>query len=225
MREDFVKGFRAAVPAGIGVLVYGLIFGVLSAEKGVTAAMLAFMSIFVFSGSAQFIIVAMWGDTFPIWQVALAAAVVNVRYFLLTASVAPLFEPFGRWSRAWRVHFISDESWAVTMAENRKGPVGGNFLLGSGFCVGLLWVVSVLAGHSMGFSVASPERFGLDFAFTSLFVALAVTMWRDKGDLLPWAVSAAVAYGAFKLLPGAWYVLLGGLSGAIVAAATGKGEE
>lgn len=225
MREDFLKGFKATIPAGIGVLVYGLVFGVLSAEKGVTAAMLAFMSIFIFSGSAQFIIVAMWGDVFPVWQVALAAAVVNVRYFLLTAAVAPLFEPLGHWSRAWRVHIISDESWAVTMAENRKRPAGVDFLLGSGVCVGSFWIVSVLAGHTMGFTVASPERFGLDFAFTSLFAALAVTMWRGRRDVLPWLVSAAVAWGAYRLLPGAWYVLLGGLSGAATAALLGRGEE
>lgn len=65
MNRDFRLGFRGAVPAGIGVLVYGLFFGVLAAEKGVTAPQLAFMNTVVFSGSAQLILVGMWGEGSP----------------------------------------------------------------------------------------------------------------------------------------------------------------
>ncbi len=225
MSSDFRLGFRASIPTGIGVLVYGLVFGVLAAEKGVTAPQLAFMNTIVFSGSAQLIVVSMWGGGVPAWQVALAAAVVNVRYFLLTAAVAPLLTPFGRLGAAWRVHFVTDENWAITMAESRKRPVTGSFLLGGGICVGLFWFGSVMAGHGMGFSIPSPERFGLDFAFTALFAALAVTMWRGKRDVIPWAVSAVVAYLAFRLLPDAWYVLLGGTAGAVSAIFTGGDTE
>jgi len=61
MTPEFARGFRASVPAGIGVLVYGLVFGVLAAEKGVWAPMLAVVIVAVFSGSAQFILVGVWG--------------------------------------------------------------------------------------------------------------------------------------------------------------------
>ena len=110
------------------------------------------------------------------------------------------------------------------MAEGRRRQVSGDFLVGGGVCVGLFWFFSVMAGHGLGYSIAAPERFGLDFAFTSLFAALAVTMWRGRKDIFPWTVSAAVAFAAFKLLPGAWYVLLGGAAGAAAAAVRG-GEE
>ena len=225
MNRDFRLGFRGAVPAGIGVLVYGLFFGVLAAEKGVTAPQLAFMNTVVFSGSAQLILVGMWGGGIPAWQMALAAAVVNVRYFLLTAAVAPLLTPFGRLGAAWRVHLVTDENWALTMAESRQRAVTGSYLVGGGVCVGLFWLASVTAGHGLGLSIPSPERFGLDFAFTALFAALAVTMWRGKRDIIPWAVSAAVAYVAFRLLPDAWYVLLGGTAGAVSAVLTGRDGE
>jgi len=144
----------------------------------------------------------MWSGGFPFWQVALAAAVVNVRYFLLTAAVAPLLQPFGRFGSAWRVHFVTDENWAVTMAESRGRQVTGDFFVGGWVCVGLFWFFSVLAGHGLGFSIAAPERFGLDFAFTALFTALAVTMRLGRKDIFPWAVSAAVAFAAFRMLPG-----------------------
>jgi Predicted branched-chain amino acid permease (azaleucine resistance) len=85
------------------------------------------------------------------------------------------------------------------------------------------WFAGTKAGHSLGQAIPNPERYGMDFAFKAIFTALAVTMWRGRHDILPWAVSAAVALLAHRLLPGAWYVLLGGLAGSFTAA-TLKGE-
>lgn len=226
MNNEFLRGFRAALPAAVGALIFGLVFGVLAAGKGIGAGMLAFMNLVIFSGSAQFVLVGMWGDGFPAWQMALAAAVVNVRYFLLTAAVAPMMEPYGWLKRAWLVHFITDENWAITMAESRRSPVGASFLLGGGISVLLGWFAGTLTGNGMGFSIPHPERYGMDFIFTAIFAALAVTMWRGKRDILPWAVAAGVALLANRILPGAWYVLLGGVAGAVSAAArVGKGED
>lgn len=223
MKGELFRGVRAAIPVSLGIVAYALVFGVLVAGKGIGIGTLAFMNLAVFSGSAQFVLVGMWQAGVSAWQMALAAAVVNVRYFLLTAAIAPMMEPYGWFERAWRVHFVTDENWALTMAERRKSTVGANFLLGGGILVMAAWSFGTLAGHALGVSIRHPERFGMDFAFTAIFTALAVTMWRGKRDILPWAVSAGVALAAHRFLPGAWYVLLGGLAGA-VAAAVGKGE-
>ena len=223
MKGELSRGARAAIPVSLGVTAYALVFGVLVANKGIGIGTLAFMNLAVFSGSAQFVLVGMWQDGVSAWQMALAAAVVNVRYFLLTAAVAPMMEPYGWFERAWRVHFVTDETWALAMAERRKYPVGANFLLGGGILVMVAWSLGTLAGHGLGVSIRHPERFGMDFAFTAIFTALAVTMWRGRHDILPWAVSAAVALLAHRILPGAWYVLLGGLAGSFTAAAM-KGE-
>ena len=218
MKGEFSRGARAAIPVSLGIVAYALVFGVLVAGKGIGIGTLAFMNLAVFSGSAQFVLVGMWQGGVSAWQMALAAAVVNVRYFLLTAAVAPMMEPYGWLGRAWRVHFVTDENWAVTMAENRRSPVGANFLLGGGVLVMVAWSLGTLAGHGLGLAIPHPERFGMDFAFTAIFTALAVTMWRGKSDILPWVVSAGVALLASRSLPGAWYVLLGGLAGAFTAA-------
>ncbi|MFA0888676.1 MAG: AzlC family ABC transporter permease [Synergistales bacterium] len=225
MRGEFTRGARAAVPVSLGIVAYALVFGVLVAGKGIGVGTLAFMNLAVFSGSAQFVLVGMWQAGLPVWQMALAAAVVNVRYFLLTAAIAPMMEPYGWFGRAWRVHFVTDENWAVTMAENRRAAVGANFLLGGGVLVMAAWSLGTLAGHGLGITIRHPERFGMDFAFTAIFTALAVTMWRGRGDILPWAVSAGTALLARRMLPGAWYVLLGGLAGAMTAALMGKRDS
>ena len=223
MKGELSRGARAAIPVSLGVTAYALVFGVLVANKGIGIGTLAFMNLAVFSGSAQFVLVGMWQAGVSAWQMALAAAVVNVRYSLLTAAIAPLMEPYGWLGRAWRVHLVTDENWALTMAENRRSGAGADYLLGGGLCVMGSWFAGTLAGHALGLAIPDPARYGMDFAFTAIFTALAVTMWRGRNDILPWLVSAAVALLAHKFLPGAWYVLLGGLAGSFTAAAM-KGE-
>ena len=72
---------------------------------------------------------------------------------------------------------------------------------------------ATVVGQTVGTAIADPARWGLDFAFTAVFAALLVSLWRGKRDLFPWAVAAAVAVAAERWLPGKWYILLGGLAG------------
>jgi predicted branched-subunit amino acid permease len=43
-------------------------------------------------------------------------------------------------------------------------------------------------------------------------------MWRERSDIWPWLVSAAVAIATWRLLPGTWYILCGSLAGVMTGA-------
>ena len=66
--------------------------------------------------------------------------------------------------------------------------------------------------------VQNPEAYGLDFVFVAVFTALVTTLWRGQQDLTPWLVAAATAILCQQLLPGKWYIVLGGIGGALVPA-------
>ncbi|HLL79644.1 MAG TPA: hypothetical protein VKT25_09100, partial [Ktedonobacteraceae bacterium] len=68
--------------------------------------------------------------------------------------------------------------------------------------------------------ISNPARWGLDFAFTAVFIALLAGMWRGRSQLMPWAVAAGTALVAYHWLPGAWYIVLGGLAGSLTGAIT-----
>ena len=69
-----------------------------------------------------------------------------------------------------------------------------------------------------GSAMADPARFGLDFAFTAVFISLLAAMWKGKADLAPWLAAALVAWTASVVLPGKWYILCGGVAGGLVGA-------
>ena len=92
------------------------------------------------------------------------------------------------------------------------------FCSAAGLCVQTAWCAGTLSGHRLGAIIANPEAYALDFVFVAVFTALLVSLWRGKTDIIPWLVAAGLALLAYHLLPGKWYIVVGGVGGALVAA-------
>ena len=96
--------------------------------------------------------------------------------------------------------------------------------LGTGAVLYVTWPTATLLGYALGTVVADPKRWGFDFAFTAVFVTLAVGLARKHRAPLVWIASAVCAFLADRFLAGSLLgssapVLVGGIAGALVAAA------
>ena len=211
-------GFIANLVVAASVGAYGSVLGLLAAKKGIDWLELLTMNLFVFAGSAQFVAVDMWLPPLPIAEITLAVTVINMRYLLIGASLHPLFTGTSLGHKALFIHLVADENWAMTMARFRRERINTYFRLGGGRCVQLAWCCGTMAGHRLGAIIENPERFGLDFAFVAVFTALVFSFWRGRQDLLPWVGTACLAVAAERYLPGKWYILAGGVGGALITA-------
>ncbi len=214
-RAGLWEGVRLSLPIALGVVGYGLVFGVLARQAGLSLLEVILMSSLVYAGSSQFAVLSLWVLPLPIVPIIFTTLIVNLRHLLMGASLRPWFSQLRTLPRYASVFFLSDESWALTMSRFAKGGRNGAFLLGSGLLIFVAWVGSTSLGRVLGSFVNDPARWGLDFAFTAAIIALLVGMWRGKSDLLPWLVAAMVAIAVAQWLPGKWYILLGGLAGSL----------
>lgn len=215
-RAGLWAGARDNLGIGLAVSGYGAVFGVLTAAKGITLAQMMGMNLFIFAGASQFIIVDMWTPAAVVAEIILAAVVVNLRYLLIGASLRPLFTGRPLSHKVPAMHLVADENWAVSMSR-LAGPDGATLtpahLLGGGLCLAAFWYASSVAGYVAGNILPEPRSLGLDFAFTAVFLALALGLWKGREDLLPWIVTAVTAWAAAEALPGKWYVLIGAACG------------
>ena len=211
-------GFIANLVVAASVASYGSVLGLLAAKKGLTWLQLLGMNLSVFAGSAQFVMINMWLPPLPIVEMTLAVMVINMRYLLIGASLNPLFSDRPFWQKAAFMHLVADENWAITMARFHREKVTIWFLLGGGLCIQVAWCAGTLIGHQLGAAVGNPKQFGLDFAFVAVFTALVFSFWRGRQDLLPWLITALLALVTEHLIPGRWYILAGGIGGALVTA-------
>ncbi|MBU5635192.1 AzlC family ABC transporter permease [Geomonas sp. Red69] len=216
-KPEMIRGARANVPVAASAMAYGSVLGVLAAQKGLSWLDMMYMNTAIFAGAAQFVMVDMWSNRLPLFEMTLAVLVINLRYLLIGASLDPLFSGRGLLHKMGMMHLVADENWAVTMSEQRNGSATTWFLFGGGVFLYLAWSSGTLIGLLGGGFITRPEEYALDFAFTAVFTALAVGLWRGKSDVLPWIAAGCVALLAHKFLPGKWYIVAGGLAGAVSA--------
>lgn len=216
--RDIAAGFRRCVPLAFSVFAYGGVLGVLADAKGITVPELMLMSLVVFAGSSQFVAAELWAPVLPVAEIALATLVINLRYLLIGASLRDVFAGTTLIQKLLGIHMVADENWAVTMAAAREGRATPGFLWGGGLIMMLFWQAGCILGQILGGGIPEPERFGLDFAFTAAFLALATGLWEGRRDLVPWGLAVAGAIAGALWLPGKWYILLGSGLGFVAAA-------
>lgn len=223
-RTGALAGARACIPVALGVLTYGLVFGVLARQAGLSVLETGLMSALVFAGSAQFVAIELWQTPLPSLTIILTTLIVNLRHILMGAALRSWFSKLGPAETYGSAFFMTDENWALTMGELADGSSNAAFLLGSGIAVFLAWIGSTVTGAAVGGLITDVARYGLDFAFTAVFITLLVGLWDGRSDLIPWVSAALVAVAASQVLPGSWYILLGGLAGSLIAVVSSNGE-
>jgi 4-azaleucine resistance transporter AzlC len=211
-RNELSRGVRASLPLAPGVAAFGLLYGMMARQVGLSAWQALAMSVIVHAGSAQFIALGMWGvaGTGPI---ILTTLVVNLRHLLLGASVAPYLRSLpARWKAAL-AYYMSDESYALTMAEYEKGTGSHGFFLGTNMGICLMWWCSGWLGAVLGTTVPDPSSYGLDLVFPLAFTSLLMAFLKDRIHVAVAVLSALLALLAAQVLPGKWYVIVAGLAG------------
>ena len=203
----------ALVPS---VFVYGSVFGGLAVQAGLLPVEVWGMSILVFAGASQFVAVPMIAAGAPALAVILTTFVVNMRHYLMAATLAPSFRGFGRLWLALIAHVINDESFAVAAA--RSHPPDAGVYLGSAAAIAGSFVGGVVVGTLLGGLVEDPERYGLDFAFPAVFLSLVAVQLRRRSDWLVAVGAAVLALAIVLVLPGNWHIVVAGLAASVAGA-------
>ena len=211
--RDGVVASLALVPS---VFVYGTVFGGLAVQAGLRPLEVWGMSLLVFAGAAQFVAVPMLAAGASPLTIVLTTYVINMRHYLMAATLAPAFRGFPRAWLALVAHGINDESFAVAVA--RRNPVDPWVYLGSAAAVAGAFLGGVPVGTQLGGLVADPARWGLDFAFPAVFLALVAVQLRTRTDWLVAVASGTLATAVALVVPGNWHIVVAGVVVSGVAA-------
>ena len=210
--RDFRRGLLATLPLAPGVVAFGLLYGVMARQVGFSPWEAWAMSLIVHAGSAQFTALGMWEAVGAI-PIILTTLVINLRHLLMGASMAPHLRGLHPLWKALLALWMSDESYALAIAEYERGQGSHWYFLGANVGIYLAWPTSGLLGALVGTAIPDPGRYGLDLVFPLAFLGLLTAFLKDR-------ISLAVALGAgglallgADLLPGKWYVVIAGLLG------------
>ena len=198
--KQFWAGARAEIPLLIGVIPFGLIYGALAVNAGLSNAEAQMMSSLVFAGSAQFITAQLVHESAPGLVIVLTIAVVNLRHMLYSASMAPYIASLSTRWKAVLSYLLTDEAYAPTILHYEKNGITPHahwFWLGAGSTLWTFWQSSTAVGVFLG--AAIPESWSLDFALPLTFIAMLVPVLRDRPGIAAALSAGLVALVAYSL--------------------------
>lgn len=215
--KQFLLGIKAELPIAVGVIPFGMIYGVLALGAGLPPTTAQAMSTVVFAGSAQFITVQQFQAGALGWVIVFTAGIVNLRHLLYSASLAPYLKhlhPLWKWGLSY---LLTDEAYAVSVLHyQEKGELQHKhwFFLGSGLTLWTTWQASTAAGIYLGAVI--PESWSLDFTLALTFIGLVTPSLKDRPSLAA-AFSAGTAAVLLYDLPFRLGLIIAALIGITLA--------
>jgi len=210
---------RQSVSVAVATGAYGVSFGALSVAAGLSVLQTSIMSLLLFSGGSQFAFVGIVGAGGSGAAAVATSTLLGLRNGLYGLQLTRLLHLRGV-RRLVGAQLTIDESTAVAIGQPEVAAARLGFWL-TGAWVFALWNLTTLAGALVGNALGNPQRYGLDAAAASAFLAL---LWPrlKAGEARVVAVSAAfVAIVLSPLVPAGVPVLAAGLT-AVVAGVLGS---
>jgi 4-azaleucine resistance transporter AzlC len=223
VRRDHVSALRegalASAPLLIGIVPWGVVAGVAMVSAGLTKAEAVAMSVLVFAGSAQLAVLPLLIAKAPLAVMYATALVVNLRYVIYSAVLAPHFEHLSRAWRALLAYITVDGVFALFAGKYRPEEARPHkhwFFLGGSLVMWIGWQASSWVGIFAGDLI--PREWSLEFSATLALIAVLMPLLFDRA-----AVCAALAAGGVALIAARWPLNTGLLAAIAAGVVVGLG--
>jgi predicted branched-subunit amino acid permease len=188
------EGFKTGLPTLFGIAAWGLVVGIAMVKAGLSIPQALGMTLLVFAGSAQLASLPLIVASAPVWVIFATALVVNLRFVIFSALLAPHFAHLP-WRQRFALGYVSGDMTVALFLQRypdeRPAPGKLSYLKGLMYPNWIAWQVGSIAGIFLGSAV--PPQWGLGFAGTLAIICITVPLIVNKAALCGVLVAGTVA--------------------------------
>jgi len=168
------SAIKDTLPTVFGYIGIGISFGIVAAAAGLNVLTATLMSLIVYAGSAQFILVSLLAIGTPMISIVLSVFLVNSRMILMSMTTANFFKKNSLFENILIGSLITDESFALSMNKLNftDGKLTFKWFNTVNVMAYLVWAASTMVGAMLGKVISNPQQLGLDFALVAMFIGL-----------------------------------------------------
>lgn len=189
-RKALKTVFLDTVPVCTGYLFLGAGFGILLSEKtGLGIGWAAFMALFMFAGSGQYLAVSLIADHAGLISAAIATFLVNARHIFYGISLLEPYKGAGK-KKPYMIFGLTDETYSlVTQNQPPEGMKKHTYCFLVTLFDHIYWIIGCSLGNLL--PKLLPISFeGVEFVLTALFVTMFVEQWLSNKNHLPAIIGA-----------------------------------
>ena len=184
-RDGAREGLRTFLPISVGLMPWAVVTGIAMRSIGLSELEAMGMSLMVFAATAQLGTLPLIAGGAPLWLIFLTGLVLNLRFVIFSAAIAPVFHGQSLPRRLASSYLLTDGVFAVLSERLQKADDPhwrwGCYLVPSLYGWAL-WQVCVLVGV-LG-AGAVPRDWSLEFMATIALMVMLVPMVRTRPMLL-----------------------------------------
>jgi 4-azaleucine resistance transporter AzlC len=201
-RRAFSDGIRIMLPLLPGAVPFGMIAGVVASDAGLDALAGIGQSVVIFAGAAQLASTQLIADVAPALVVIFTGLIINLRFAMYSAALAPHFAALPRGRRWLAAYLMTDQAYALSAMRYASEPgmtLSSKFAyyMGGASVMWIVWVGATAAGYFLGNRV--PPSWSLDFFIPLSFLALVVPNIRDRANASAALTGGTVAVAGWGL--------------------------
>lgn len=184
----------------MGIAAWGLVAGVAMGKSGLPVALMVFMSLTVFAGSAQLAVLPLMASGAPTWVIWATATCVNLRFVIFSAQWRPYFKHFPLATRLRLAYFTADLNYVMFMRrfpEPRPTPEQQPYFWGGAATNWVAWQLPSITGIFLADAV--PVHWGIGFAGTLALLGLSLSLLADRATGVAGGVAGCAAVAAYAL--------------------------
>ncbi len=216
--KNFFKGVKDTSPLMIPVVPFGIIFGVLAIDLGLSPIMTIAMSIIIFGGASQIIFLQLFSAGASSLVILSSVGAVNSRHLLYGTVLSEHLSDLNLTRKIIVSYFLVDQAFAVSnhhFKKNKKDKDKYFHLIGGGLNCWTIWQITTIIGIYLGSII--PEKLGLSFAIPLTFLALLVDDFRKFINIIIILVSGSIATLGYEIIPFKAYVIVSAFVSLLIA--------
>ena len=212
--REFWKGVLAQIPVQLGVVPFGLVFGVLGIASGLTVLQTILMSSIIFGGASQVVFAQLWSIGASPIVTGGSVAIINSRHIIYSANISKYISVL---SLRWRLalgYLLTDEAFAISFQEfENRNRFAHYHLLGGGLTLWVFWQISTVTGVFLGANI--PTYLNLEFAIPLTFIAIILPKLKSTAQISTAVTASVIAIFGQEIPYGLW-IIVASISGMFI---------
>ncbi len=194
-QHAFRQGLQDALPSVAGLMPFGLIVGAASTAAGMDPWLAMAMSVILFAGASQLAAMGLMLQSAPPVIVVATVLVVNLRFMMYSAAVAPYFRGVSTPKKWLLAYGLTDHLFALLTTRfdpDRPSPHIVSYYGAAALVTWFAWNVMVAIGIFAG--TLLPKSWSIDFAIPLVFLALVMSALNSRAHWWTAAIAGVAAY-------------------------------
>lgn len=183
-RKTIKFALKKSLPVLFGYLFLGSAFGIMLYEAGYNVLWAILISVVVYAGSGQFLLVSLLSSAASLPTVAFMTLFVNSRHIFYGLSYVETFKK-GGWHYPFMIFSLTDETYSVNTSihyvPDNVDEVKARYLIG--LFDHIYWILGSVIGSLAG-QLIPIDFTGVDFSMTALFVVIYIDQMIESKNKL-----------------------------------------